>query len=169
MPLSAPTFQVSESNGATPTVTDNVPSTQFAATDTASASNVALNNPIAAGANSYEKWQRFKLTGVATTGIISTSVYYGAAVEDNAASTSTVNLMFAVGHSYVTPVATSSSIATTNANTVTSAPGTTITAQANTLNSYSPYVTEQIQLTGSAAGGPLIFASPYRTFQVVWD
>jgi hypothetical protein len=167
--VAAPTFVVSESNGATPTITDNVPSTQFAATDTASAAGVALANPVADGANSYEKWQRFKLTGAATTGIISTSVYYGAAVQDNAGSTGTVNLMFTTNHSYVTPVATASTIATTNANTATSAPGTSITAPANTVSSYSGYVTEQLQFTGSAAGGPCIFASPYRTFQVIWD
>jgi hypothetical protein len=167
--MAAPTFQVSETNGAGVTVTDNVPSTQFAATDTASAASVALNAPIAVGANSYEKWQRFKVTGAATTAIISTSIYYGAAVQDNAASTATVNLKFAVNATYATPVATTSSVATTNANTVTSAPGTTITAPANTVSAYSGYVTEQIQFTGAAAGGPCIFASPYRTFQVIWD
>lgn len=168
--MSAPTFQIDETNGAGATVTGNVPSTQFASTDTASASSVSQNNPVAQGSNSFEKWQRVKVTGVATTAIISLSVYYpGTQVEDNAGSTSTVSLKFGVNGTYATPTASSSSVATTAATSATSAPGTTVNAPANTVNAYSGYVTEQLQTTGSAAGGPCIFSSPYRTFQYVWD
>jgi hypothetical protein len=77
--------------------------------------------------------------------------------------------MFGVNQTFATPVATSSSKATVNANTVTSAPGTTVTAPANTVGALSGYIVEQLQFTGSAAGGPCIFASPYRTLQFTWD
>lgn len=165
-----PTFQVDESNGAGQTVTANVTSTAFASTDSASTGSLSANNPVVQGTDSYEKWQRVHVTGVAPTAIDSLSVYYpGTAVEDNNSSSSYINLKFGVNASYATPVATASSVATTNANTVTTAPGTTVTAPANSIGALSGYITEQIQTTGSVAGGPAIFNSPYRAFQAVWQ
>jgi hypothetical protein len=167
--MAAPTFQVDEFNGSGATVTTAVPQTAFANVDSASTSLLSAANSIPDATNSYEKWQKLHVTGVAPTAILTTSVYYGAAVEDNAASTATVQLFFGVNQTFATPTTATSSKATVNANTVTSAPGTSITAPANTVGALSGYITEQIQTNSSAAGGPCIFASPYRTFQFTWN
>lgn len=168
--MASPTFQINESNGAGQTVTANVPQTAFASVDSASTSGLSAANPIPQGQNSYEKWSRVAVTGVAPTAINSLSVYFpGSAVTDNSGSSATVMLKFGVNASYATPVNTASSVATTVASTVNSAPGTTVTAPANTVGALSGYVVEQLLSNGSAAGGPCVFASPYRAFQYTWQ
>jgi hypothetical protein len=168
--MAAPTFQINESNGSGQTVTANVPQTAFASVDSASTSGLSAANPISQGNNSYEKWSRVAVVTAATTTISSLSVYFpGSAVQDSSGSTSTVTLKFGVNASYATPTASTSSVATTVASTVNSAPGTTVTAPSNTVGALSGYVTEQLQTTSGAAGGPCTFASPYRAFQFAWS
>jgi hypothetical protein len=164
--MPAPVFQWSESNGATPTVTDNQTNgVVFASADSNSnTSNLATTNPITAGNNSYEKWWRMKITSVADNGVSSFGVYFSStAPTDSGSSSAHLAMYFATNHSYVQPVATVSTIATTLCSTVTSGPGTSFTAPANTANSYSGYIIQQLQVSSSATGGNCTFASPWMT------
>ena len=55
-------FQFSESNGATPTVTDGVTSINFGSSDAPNL--VPASHPVTAGTNSFEKWIRGHFYGV---------------------------------------------------------------------------------------------------------
>ncbi|GAC1306406.1 MAG: hypothetical protein NVSMB19_18530 [Vulcanimicrobiaceae bacterium] len=71
---------------------------------------------------------------------------------------------------FLTPVAATSTVATTLCSGVTTSAGATaFTAAANTANAYSGYVTQQLRTTSAAAGGNGIFASPDTTLQYVWS
>jgi hypothetical protein len=66
-------------------------------------------------------------------------------------------------------VATVSTVATTLCSAHTASPGTAFTAPANTANSYSGYVTQQMQTGASATGGNVNFPSPWATFQYTYN
>ena len=55
------TFQLSESNGASETVTDGISNINFGSVDSPNIN--PADHPIRAGENSYEKWIRCKFTG----------------------------------------------------------------------------------------------------------
>jgi hypothetical protein len=170
--MAAPTFQLSESNGSGATVTDNIPQIAYASVDSASSSSLSSSNPITAGNNSYEKYNRVKCTGAAPNSIGSFGFYYSStAPQDSAGSSSTVSLYYdaASNPSFATPVATTSSVATSNTTGNTSSPGQSLNAPANSSGSYSGYMVTQFRSTSGAAGGNCTFASPELTIGYVWS
>ena len=170
MALAAPTFSFSETNGAGATVTDGIPIIAFASVDSYSTSALPAASPIVQGNNSFEKYNRLKLTSVAPNGLSSFGVYFSATAPTDAGSSSaTVTVKFAANPTYAQPVATTSSVCTTAASTDTSSPGTTITAPANTVNSYSGYFAQQLQTTSGAQGGSAIFPSPWTYVGYTWS
>jgi hypothetical protein len=168
--MAAPVFNFSESNGATPTITNSVTSIVFASADTQSnSSNLATTSPITAGNNSYEKWERLQITTVASNSVSAFGVYFSAtAPTDQAGSSSFITMYFATNATFSTP-ATTTSVATTLCSSDTSAGGTAFTAPANTANSYSGYMTFQMRTTSSATGGNVTFPSPWCTVQYTYN
>lgn len=159
--MAAPTFQLSESNGSGPTVTDNTTSIVYASADSNSnTSNLATNSPITAGNNSYEKWNRLKVTGAADNSLSAFGVWWNSTAPKDSGNNNITNFYFATNHAYATPVATTSTIATTQTSTVTSSPGTSLTAPSNSVSSYSAYFISQLDPGGGAVGGNVSFASP---------
>lgn len=167
--MSAPTFNIAESNGATPTVT-TVTTIAHASIDAASTGTLSAANPVPAGQNSFEKWLRLQVATVATNAISAMSVYFNAtAPTDSAAVAATVARFFGVNAPYAAPVSAVSTVAATNCNTVTASPGTAFTTPANTALAFSGYVTQQYRLTSAAAGGNAVIASPEFTFSYTWS
>lgn len=167
--MAAPTFNIAESNTATPVIT-NVTSIAHASVDAASSGTLSAANPITQGQNGFEKWERLQTATVATNAISSTSVYFNAtAPTDSGASSATITKYFAVNSTFATPTAVTSTVATTLCSGVTSGPGTSFTPPANTALAYSGYVVQQLRTTSSAAGGNCVFASPDTTFQYTWS
>jgi hypothetical protein len=156
----AATFQFSESNGVTPTVTDGISNLNFGDTDAADL--VAASYPIVAGNNSYEKDIRAKFSGTFTE--ISNMKFWksaGALVTGEAIKADLVT-------SYVQPVKTASTRATTDVPTtegtaiaVLSAAGTTTITAAG----YTRYLCLQLQTTGSTPAG----AVNQKTFTFQYD
>lgn len=170
--MAAPTFQLSESNTVSQTVTDNTPQIAYASVDSASTSGLSAANPIVQGNNAFEKWNRLKVTGVAPNSLSTFGYYFSSTAPTDSASSSatlTLNYSATAAPTFATPVSSASSVATTNSSTNTSAPGQSITAPSNTLNAYSSYMVTQLKTTGSAAGGNCIFASPELTVQYTWS
>jgi hypothetical protein len=161
---------LSETNTAGATVTDNVPQIAFASVDSASTSSLSAANPIAVGNNSYEKYNRLKVTGVAPNSLSAFGIYFSAtAPTDGGGSSTYITPKFGVNATFATPVATASSVATTACSTQTSAPGTSFTAPANTLNAYSAYTVQQLQTGASASGGNVTFPSPWTSYGYTWS
>lgn len=139
----AASFQFSESNGPTPTVTDGVTSINFGNVD--SPNIVPASHPVTAGANSYEKWIRGKFYGVYSS--VSNLKFYmsvGAYVTGE-------QIMAAVNATFATPVATTSIVAT---NPIPTLLGSALAPTAPGASpSYSGYMTLQLQTTGSTPPG----------------
>jgi hypothetical protein len=137
------TFGWSESNGAGPTVTDGISNANFGSVDAANV--VPTSNPIAAGANSYEKYLRGKFSGTYTS--VSNLRFWksaGAYVTGEA-------IVAAVNASYVQPVSTTSAVATVAVPTV---EGSALAPTAPGASpSYSGYITLQLQTTVSTPPG----------------
>jgi hypothetical protein len=168
--MAAPTLVLSETNTAAATVTDNVPTVAFASVDAASTNTLSGLNAVAVGNNSFEKYERFKVTGVAPNNISAMGIAYSAtAATDSGGSSSTVAAKYAANVSYATPVATTSTVATNAVTGDTGTPGTSLTAPANTVGSYSAYFCMQFQSTSGAAGGNAIFPSPFVTGNYTWS
>jgi hypothetical protein len=153
--MAAPTFQISETNTASVTVTDNTTSVAYASVDNNSnVSNLSINNPVTAGNSSYEKFIRMKCTGVASNSLSAFGVWFpGGDPTDQASVTTYLKWYFATNASFTTPVATVSSVSTTRTNTVASSPGTAFTSCANSSGAYSGYIISQLQSLSSATGG----------------
>jgi len=168
--MAAPTFVFSETNTVSVTVTDSVTSLAYASVDqNSNVSNLSINNPVTANNNSYEKYWRMKCTGVASNSLSAFGVYWGADPTDQASVSTYIKMYFATNASFVTPVATVSTVATTRTNTDTTAPGTSFTAPANTANAYSAYITSQMQTLTGATGGNTTFPSPWLTAQYTYS
>ena len=169
--MAAPTFNIAETNGAGPTGTTTVvTSLAYASIDAASTGTLSAANPFTQGTNAFEKWWRLQVATIATTTISATSVYFSAtAPVDSAASAATLSRFFAANATYATPTAATSTVAVTNCNTVTTAPGTTVTVPANTAAAYSGYVTMQLRSTAGAAGGATTFAASEIVFSYTWS
>jgi len=168
--MAAPTFQFSETNTVSVTVTDNVTSLAYASVDNNSnVSNLSINNPITAGNNSYEKYWRMKVTGVASNSLSAFGVWWGADPTDQASVTTYLKWYFATNALFVTPVATVSTVATTRTNTDASSPGTSFTAPANTVSAYSAYIISQLQTLSSATGGNVTWPGTAATFGYVYS
>jgi hypothetical protein len=138
----AATFVFSESNGATPTVTDGITNVNFGSND--SYDIVPTTYPIAAGANSYEKWIRGKFTTYTSVTNLRFWKSAGTYVTGE-------DVHAAVNASFATPVATTSSVATV---TVQTTEGTALAPTAPGASpDYSGYITMQLQTTGSTPPG----------------
>lgn len=169
--MASPTFQWSEQNGSgSGTATDNQTNgIVFASTDANSnTSNLASSYPLATTGYSYEKYWRLKVTGAAPTSISAFGVYFSSTAPTDYASGATLTTKFGVNASYSAPVNTASSVATTLCSSETSAPGTSFTAPANTVNSYSGYITQQLA-TSSSSGGPTTWPGVWMTAVYSWD
>lgn len=170
--MAAPVLVFSENNGSgAGTKTDNITTVNFASTDEASNTGGILTNfPIAAGSNSYEKYNLMKVTTAATNTLSAFGVYFSAtAPTDGGGSSATLTMKFGVTATYTAPVATTSTVATTLCSSVTTAPGTTFTAPANTIGSYSGYFVEQLIVSGSATGGNVTFPGSWGTVQYTYS
>ena len=170
--MPAPTLVFSEQNGAsTGTPTDGLTVINFASIDEPSnTSGLLVNYPIVAGTNSFEKYWRMKVTGVASNTLSSFGVYFSAtAPVDGAMSSATLTMYFGVTATYTPPVATTSTVATTLCSTVTSGPGTTFVAPANTLNAYSGYFVQQLDVMSSATGGNVTYPSVWGQATYVYS
>jgi hypothetical protein len=108
----AATVVINEYNGAGETETANITNSNMGSTDAANL--VAASYPIVAGENSYEKWQKIDVTAMGGSSAIDnlkvwrTGALGGSATHDTNAREST----YGGAESYVTPVATTSTIAT---------------------------------------------------------
>ena len=170
--MAAPTLVFSEKNGGSGgTGTDSITTVNFASIDQASNTGGLLTNyPIAAGANSYEKYNAMKVTGAATNTLSAFGIYFSAtAPTDGGGSSATLTMKYGVTATYAAPVASTSSVATTLCSATTSAPGTTFTAPANTVGSYSGFFVEQLIVSGSATGGNVTFPGSWGTVQYTYS
>lgn len=171
--MAAPTLQFSETNGASGASvnTDGITAINFASVDQASnTANLLANNPVAAGTNSFEKYNRLKVTGAATNSLSAFSIYFSAtAPTDGGGASATLTMKFGAPGAYATPTATTSTVATTLCSTQTNAPGTTITAPANTVGSYSGYFCEQLQVAANATGGNVTYPAAWVTCQYTYS
>ena len=137
------TFQWSESNGAGETVTNGITNLNYGNTD---APNISpASNPITAGNNSYEKWNRGRFSGVYTT--ISNLRFWLSAGTYVTGET----LKAAVNAAYATPTASTSVVATANVPTT---EGTALVPTAPGASpDFSGYITSQLQTTVSTPPG----------------
>lgn len=148
-------FQFSESNGVTPTVTDGVTSINFGNVD--SPNIVPASHPVTAGNNSYEKWVRGHFYG--TYNAVSNLKFYLSA----GAYVTGEQIMAAVNASFATPVATTSAVATSP---VPTSLGTALAPTApGSSPSYSGYITLQLQTTSSTPPGNV----NQKTFTLQYD
>lgn len=149
------TFGFSESNGAGETVTDAISNINYGNTD---AVNITpASNPVTAGNNSFEKWNRGKFSG--TYSSVSNLKFWKSA----GAYVTGEGIVAAVNHAFATPTASTSSIATVAVPTssgsalVPTAPGSS--------PSYSGYIITQLQTTGSTPPGNV----NTKTFTLQYD
>jgi hypothetical protein len=154
----AATVTIDETNGAAPgTVTGNITNSNMGNVDAANLNPVTY--PVSAGANTFEKWQRFDLTSLGGSSAIEnlkvwrTGALGGSAVHLTNARTSA----YAGAQAYVQPVSTVSTIATQTMPT--SAPTSanlgiagSLTAQLTAVG-YSDYLVHQIQTNASDVAG----------------
>ena len=171
--MSAPTLVFSETNGAvgSSVTTDNLTTINFASIDNASnTSNILTNYPVAAGSNSFEKWYRMKVTGASTNTLSAFGVYFSAtAPTDGGGSSSTLTMKYGVTSTYAAPTASTSTVATTLCSTDTTGPGTSFTAPANTVGSYSGYFVQQMVVASNATGGNVTFPAAWVTVQYTYS
>ena len=148
-------FQWSESNGATPTVTDGVTSLNFGNAD--SPNIVPASNPITAGTNSYEKWVRGHFYG--TYNSVANLKFYMSA----GSYVTGEQIVAAVNAAFATPIASTSVVATAAVPTVL---GSALVPTAPGASpSYSGYITLQLQTTGSTPPGNV----NTKTFTLQYD
>ena len=151
------TVQIDESNGAGETISANITNTNMGSADSANLDATA--NPVVAGENTYEKWQRFHVTAMGGSSKIDnlkvwrTSALGGSAVhKTNARETS-----YGGAETYAQPIVTTSTVATQTMPT--SEPtganlgiGGSLTGSL-TATGYSDYLVHQIQTdSGDTAG-----------------
>lgn len=171
--MAAPTLVFSETNGAVASAvtTDNLTTINFAAADLASnTANILVNNPVAAGTNSFEKYFRMKVTTASTNTLSAFSVYFSStAPTDGGGASGTLTAKFGVTPTYAAPTNATSSVATTNCSTVTTAPGTTFASPSNSVGSYSGYFVQQLVVAANATGGNVTFPSAWTTVQYTYS
>jgi hypothetical protein len=171
--MAAPTLVFSETNGASgsPAFADGISAINYASADLASnTANILQNNPVAAGTNSFEKYNRLKVTVAATNSLSAFSVYFSAtAPQDGGGTAATLTFKYGTPGAYATPTNATSTVATTLCSTQTSAPGATITAPTNTVGQYSGYFATQMQVAANATGGNCVFPAAWVTAQYTYS
>lgn len=154
--MALPVLVFSETNTVSVTVTDNITSIAFASIDNNSnVANLSINNPVAAGANSFEKYLRMKVTTASTNTLSAFGVYVASGSITDGGGGSNITAKLGVNLTYATPVATTSSVDTTAPSTT--APGTSFTAPTNAVGQYSAYFGFQMQVASGAQGGNATF------------
>jgi hypothetical protein len=153
----AATVQIDESNGAGETVTNNITNTNMGSVDSANLDADA--NPVAAGNNTYEKWQRFDVTAMGgSTAIDNLKVWRTGALGGSAVhETNARESSYGGAETYATPVATTSTVATETMPT--SEPsganlgiGGSLSGQITSAGA-SDYLVHQIQTNGADTAG----------------
>ena len=139
----AATFQWSETNGAGATVTDGITNLNYGSADAVNL--VPASNTIAAGNNSYEKYNRGKFSGTYTS--VSNLRFW----KSSGAYVTGEGIDAIANASYTTPVATTSTVATAAVPTVEGSALAPTSPGASP--SYSGYLVSQLQTTGSTPAG----------------
>lgn len=112
----AATVRINEYNGAGPTTTNGITNSNFGSTD---AANITASSfPIAAGNNSYEKWQKFEVTAMGGSSVIKDlKVWYtGTLSGSDTFKTNARTSAYAGAASYTTPTASASTYTQTMPN-----------------------------------------------------
>jgi len=151
----AATFEWSESNTVSETVTNGIANANFGSIDATGITPSA--NPIAAGANSFEKWLRGRFSGVYTS--VTNLRFWKSA----GALVTGETIKAAIDAAFATPVDTSSIVATVD---VPITEGTALTpASPGVSPDFSGYITCQLQTTVSTPPG----AVNTKTFTLKYD
>jgi len=165
--MAAPTLVFVERNGAstgTPTVMGAANATIFSSQDAPSTAALATTQPVGSNTYSFEKYTQMQVTLASTNAITGFSVYFSSTVPlDGGGLNTTMIVKFACTPTYAQPVNTASIVATTLCSTVTTAPGTTFAAPTNTVNAYSGYFVQQLQITLLAIGGNSVWPAVWST------
>jgi hypothetical protein len=159
----AATIEISESNGASPTVTASITNTNMGSTDAVNLDPTTY--PITAGLNSYEKWQRFHVNSMGGSSKIQTLKVWasGALASGATLLCSATFTSYGPATPYSTPVMTNSpsskyimmiTTPATNNLGIGGALGAATWLSAST--PYSDYLVMQIQTTGAAVAGTTV-------------
>lgn len=157
----AATVQISESNGAGQTVTDNISTSHYGTSDAANIA-AATTQPITPGNNSFEKWQRLKWqSGSAvqidvirifqSTGTTPANTTYKGSQDTGTPSNPT----------YATPTASTSTVAVNTIPTADPA-AASISGTLTGSGQYSGYWVHQVQPNSSAVDGLTTNVISYR-------
>ena len=167
--MAAATIVISETNGSGETVTSNISSVNFGSAD--SVNLTASAYPITPGNNSFEKYIRLQISAMGdATQIDNIQVYAPSASFPVGTGTFLKSNLVTSGYSaatYAAPVATTSTVATTNSSTT--VPGSANIGIASSLTGaltsagYSDYIVLQIQTHASDTAGTTI------TLRFQWD
>ena len=151
------TVRINEANGAGQTITTNVANTNMGSVDASALDPVA--NPIVAGQNSFEKWQRIELVSLdGSSALRNLKIWRTGALGANATHlTNARTSAYAGAATYATPTAATSSVATqtmptTEPGTANLGIGGALAGQLAAPGS-SDYLVHQIQTTASATAG----------------
>jgi len=153
----AATVEISESNGAGETVTNNITDSDMGSADTANLN--PTDEAIIAGENSFEKWQRFHVTAMGGSSKIDNLKVWrtGALAGSTVHETNAREASYGGAASYATPTASTSTVATqpmptsepTGANL---GIGGSLTGELTAIG-YSDYFVHQLQTdSGDVAG-----------------
>lgn len=148
------TAQLTESNGAGETITNPITTGHYGTTDAANKA-AATTEPITAGNNSFEKWQRLKWESGTGSFIQDVRVWRSAGTPgaNNSHLTNLTTTPPFADDSYATPTDSDSTVATLAMPT--SDPGSENVDSTGLTSSgtYSGYVVKQVQTTGAATEG----------------
>ena len=151
------TVRINEANGAGQTVTTNITNSNMGSIDAAALDPVA--NPIVAGQNSFEKWQRIEVVSMdGTSAVRNLKIWRTGALGANATHlTNARTTSYGGAPTYATPTQSASTVATQTMPT--SEPGTANLGIGGSLTGAivapgsSDYLVHQIQTTGAATAG----------------
>lgn len=153
----AATVEICESNGAGETVTHSITNSNMGSTEAVNLT--AVDYPITAGENSYEKWQRIHVTAMGgSSKIDNLKIWRTTALGAEATHlTNCKTSAYAGAPTYATPVATASSVAinampSSEPASANLGIGGSLTG-ALTATGYSDYMVHQLQTTASAVAG----------------
>ena len=151
----AATFEWSESNGAGETVTNSISNINYGSVD--SPNITPASNPIAAGDNSFEKWNRGRFSGTYTS--ITNLRFWKSA----GAFVTGEDIKAAVNATYATPTASTSIVATV---TIPTTEGTALApSNPGASPDFSGYITTQMNTTISTPPGSV----NTKTFTLKYD
>lgn len=148
----AATVEISESNGAGETVTDNISSGHYGTSDQANIA-AATTEPITPGNNSYEKWQRLKWESGSAVQVDTIRIHKSTgSTPSNTDHFGSQDSGTPSNPTYTTPTDSASTEADTELPT--SDPGVaTISGTLSASGQYSGYWVHQVQVGASATDG----------------